>query len=64
MHMHKPLPFGDQFRAEILLDYELNSDSKVQLTMKCRLKFLKGEGSGPIKSTVESFFETGTVKHS
>ena len=64
MHTHKPLPFGDQFRAEILLDYELNKESQVQLTMKCRMKFLKHEGGGPIKSTVENFFETGTVKHS
>jgi hypothetical protein len=62
MHTHKPVPFGEQFRAEILLDYELTPESKVSLTMKCRINFLKSEGL--IKSTVESFFENGTVKHS
>ena len=64
MHTHKPLPWGDQFRAEILLDYELTPECKVSLSMKCRINFLKGEMVGPIKSTVESFFENGTVKHS
>ena len=28
------------------------------------MKFLKNEQVGPIKSTVESFFDSGTVKHS
>ena len=65
---HKPLPYTDKFRGEILMEFKLNKDSQIEVNMKCRPVFLKSKSNGKseslgmIEELVNKFFEKGTVK--
>ena len=52
IHTHKPLPFTDNLRAEVLMTFQRH-EGAVKYSVKCRLVFLNDINKIPVAASIK-----------